>query len=141
MKNVINNTQQVVIEICSLRTTKLEFTYDVRVDRLSILGNPFKMDSESRRDLVCNYYRDYFLGMINNNVLKLAHVPNERLPRFIKLGFVEFRKEFMDELRRLYKILATHGKLRLFCWCAPKRCHAETIAKFLANYFKNCIIK
>jgi hypothetical protein len=41
---------------------------------------------------------------------------------------------FVNELRRLYKIYQQYGKLELFCWCAPKRCHAETIKRFLEKY-------
>jgi hypothetical protein len=42
--------------------------------------------------------------------------------------------DFMNELRTLYKIYKQYGKLRLFCWCYPRRCHAETIKKFLEKY-------
>ena len=27
------------------------------------------------------------------------------------------------------------GKVRLFCWCAPKRCHGETIKKWLIEKY------
>ena len=39
----------------------------------------------------------------------------------------------MNELRRLYKI-AKRGELVLGCYCAPKRCHGETIKGFLEKH-------
>ncbi len=45
-----------MIEIMNLRTTQVEYPWDVRVDRKSILGNPFYMHnlfSETERNQVC----------------------------------------------------------------------------------------
>ena len=39
-------------------------------------------------------------------------------------------KDYLDSLIATYKI---YGKLRLFCWCAPKRCHGETIKRYLED--------
>lgn len=100
------------IEIRNLRDSKPTQPWEVRVDRASVLGNPFKMVSEDQRNVVCEQYEQYF----NDIVRTKSNV------------------EFMNELRRLYKLAKQHGKLRLFCWCAPKRCHAETIKKFLEQY-------
>lgn len=127
------------IEICNLRNTKLVNEYDVRVDRASILGNPFHMPNESQRDRVCDLYERYFTVLIRRDTLGFLSLPSEYLPQYKKLGFVDFRIQFMNELYRLYKIAKTYGKLRLFCWCAPKRCHAETIKTFLEFYLnKEC---
>jgi hypothetical protein len=65
------------------------------------------MANESQRDAVCDKYDVYFKRMQS------------------------FDKAFKDELDRLYSILKEFGKLELFCWCAPKRCHAETIKEYL----------
>ena len=100
------------IEIRNLRDSKPTQPWEVRVDRASVLGNPFRMVSEDQRNAVCEQYEQYF----NNIVRTKSNV------------------EFMNELRRLFKLAKKHGKLRLFCWCAPKRCHAETIKKFLEQY-------
>jgi hypothetical protein len=82
--------------------------FDVRVDRKSVFGNPFRMTSESQRNYVCDQYEEYFKCQTENNI--------------------EFRQA-LDELIRLYK---KHGVLNLFCWCYPKRCHAETIKAYIA---------
>lgn len=101
-----------MIEICNLRKEQLKFAYDMRVDRNSILGNPFYMRDESERDIVCEKYKEYFYREIKNN------------------------KVFLEELRHLYRVHKQYGRLRLFCWCAPKKCHAETIKAFLESHIK-----
>lgn len=98
-----------MIEICNLRCERVEFIYDIRVDRFNrILGNRFYMKSEADRDKVCDLYKVWFDEQIaNRNAVVL------------------------NELQRIYRIYKQYGKLRLFCWCAPKRCHAETIKAWL----------
>lgn len=100
-----------MITIANLRNRKPCEEWEVRVDRSSVLGNPFRMYDESQRDAVCDKYAAYFARK------------------------VEAKDEaFMQELRRLYKIHRKYGKLVLYCWCVPKRCHAETIKAFLDRY-------
>lgn len=103
-----------MIEICNLRNEKIKYAYDVKVDRSSILGNPFYMRNENERDLVCEKYKEWFYKMLKENDSTILH-----------------------ELNILIKKYKTYGKLRLFCWCYPKRCHAETIKEFLEDYIKN----
>ena len=100
------------IEIRNLRDSKPTQPWEVRVDRASVLGNPFKMISEDQRNAVCDQYEQYFNVIVRT----------------------KSNEEFMNELRRLFKLAKKYGKLTLFCWCAPKRCHAETIKKFLERY-------
>jgi hypothetical protein len=84
--------------------------YDVRVDRTHVLGNPFFMKDESQRNYVCDQYEIW----INQQIA----LKNKKIINALK------------ELKNKYK---TYGRLRLFCWCAPKRCHAETIRKLILN--------
>ena len=96
------------IEIMNLRNTKPSQPYDVKVDRSSVLGNPFPMSNESQRNAVCDRYAKYASEQIKNGA-------------------------YLKEMSRLYYLYKQYGKLRLFCWCAPKRCHAETIKAYLEN--------
>jgi len=80
------------------------------IGRGSPLGNPFAMKSEADRDAVCDQYQAWFDHKVKNG--------DERV---------------MDELRRLYR-LAKKGDLVLGCFCAPKRCHGETIKAFLETH-------
>jgi hypothetical protein len=82
----------------------------VKVDRSSVLGNPFYMKSEAMRDDVCDKYEAYFRKEVEDKNSKL-----------------------LPELRRIYK-LAKVGKVQLVCHCAPRRCHADTIKSFLDSH-------
>lgn len=109
-----------MIIIKNLRVSKAQHEWQVRVDRTSVLGNPFYMKDESHRDEVCDKYESYFKAMVSRAENKAWN--DTRAQTFVK------------ELRRLYKLHKTYGKLELFCWCAPKRCHAETIKAFLESF-------
>ena len=76
----------------------------------SPLANPFWMADETKRDTVCNQYEEWF-----NN--KLAD------------GDVAVR----NELVRLWKVGTATGSLQLGCFCAPKRCHCDTIKHFFQS--------
>jgi len=98
-----------MITIHNLRHRKCDKQWCVAIDRRSVLGNPFFMKSEKERDKVCDDYEKHFNKMKDE-------------------------ARFKQELRRLYSIHKCFGKLELYCWCAPKRCHGETIKKFLEQY-------
>ena len=100
-----------MITILNLRECKPTEPFHVRVDRGSGLGNPFYMRNESERDEVCNKYEEWFNEHCNDPEIKGK----------------------LDDLASIYK---QHGQIILFCWCAPKRCHAETIKKYLSQYNK-----
>ena len=95
------------VKIMNFRNSSLSEPYDVRVDRASILGNPYALNRTCTRDESCDQYHKYF--HLNKRAM-LA---------------------FAVELERLENILREHGQIRLFCWCTPLRCHAETIKQYL----------
>ncbi|KKN71959.1 hypothetical protein LCGC14_0416050 [marine sediment metagenome] len=99
------------IEICNISSKNniILFDYDVRVDRESPLGNPFPMGGVNTRDVVCDKYATWLKNLTSSGPA-------------VKV---------LDELLRLQELYKKHGKLRLFCWCAPKRCHAETIRLYI----------
>ena len=80
------------------------------VGRPSALGNPFVMRNEGDRDRVCDEYQKWFDAKVAAN-----------------------DPQVMSELRRLFRLGRAQGSLTLVCFCAPKRCHAETIAAFLRS--------
>ena len=81
--------------------------WDIVVDRRSPIGNPFVLAGEENRNKVCDQYEDWFVSTVIND------------KRCMK---------YLDDMKQVYE---KFGKLRLFCWCVPKRCHAETIKEFL----------
>ncbi len=99
--------QKVSIEILNMRVEKFNYApYEFRVDRASPVGNPFYMHNESERDLVCDSYEQYFYKQLHS-------------------------EQFMNYLQKILSAARTYGKVYLYCWCAPKRCHAETIRNWL----------
>lgn len=99
------------IEIVNIRKTKPCNPYDFIVDRTSPVGNPYGLSGEEFRDCVCDNYKKYFQAKILS----------------------EDDSEFKRYLGLILDAYLTHGKVRLFCWCAPKRCHAATIAFWIEN--------
>ena len=106
------------VKIKNLRHTifKVEVPWHIKVDRSSPLGNPFPMDMATgeSRDIVCDKYGVWFVKQLTTD---------RDDPTYNKL--------FNTELGRLERIYEKYRKLELFCWCAPKRCHAQTIKRYL----------
>ena len=42
-------------------------------------------------------------------------------------------QDFYMYLKTLLDTYKQYGKLNLFCWCAPKRCHAKIIKEVIEN--------
>lgn len=76
--------------------------------RGSVLGNPFPMNNESERNEVCDKYEEYFNQKVN----------------------VEKNEEMLKQLRLIY-LESKKGDVNLGCFCAPKRCHCDTIKRFI----------
>lgn len=99
------------IRIGNIRTYKPKTNeIAIKVDRSNkILGNKFIMRNESQRDKVCDQYDIW----IHN----------------------EIKKNNTDVINSLLNIkkLAQNNDIVLLCWCAPKRCHAETIKKIVED--------
>ena len=94
------------IKIGNIRTFKPDGSIAIKVDRTSPLGNPFYMCNESVRDYVCARYEEYF------------NAPHPII--------------FNDELNRIVELARTND-ITLLCWCYPKRCHAETIKRYVED--------
>ena len=75
---------------------------------LTQLGNPFWMKSEAERGHVCDQYWSMTLTK----------------------KFIE-RPEVCAAYEELIHHVRTEGSVTLVCHCAPKRCHAESIAKIV----------
>lgn len=74
---------------------------NVRVDRRTPWGNPFKLGVHGGREEVVEKYRVWM----------------ERL-------WSDLDAEQITRLARL------HGNKVLWCWCAPRPCHADVLAEF-----------
>ena len=95
-----------IVNLANYKPTKGEIL--IKVDRSNkILGNKFIMKNESERDYVCDKYQEWFYTQIKEN-----------------------NKDVIEELNKI-KELSLNNNIALGCWCYPKRCHAQTIKKFL----------
>lgn len=82
----------------------------IYIGRGSPLGNPFVMRTEEDRNSVCDKYEEWFNKQVQ-----------------------EGNQTLLKELRKIY-VLAKQKDIVLGCYCFPKRCHGETIKKFLDKY-------
>ena len=85
----------------------------VYIGRGSHYGNPFPITDIDDRDAVCDKYEKYFNVKINNDPV------------------------FFSAIKELYKKWVRDGKLKLGCFCAPERCHGDTIKAYLESYHEN----
>ena len=104
-----------MIYIMNLRNAKpKDLPNHIRVDRASIFGNPFFMKDESQREKVCKQYEVYFHDRRRD--------PEDR--------------NFHIALDNLIALAKMYDDLYLYCWCAPKKCHAETIMHWINKEIK-----
>jgi Domain of unknown function (DUF4326) len=101
----------------------------IRCDRVSYLGNPFGMTSESDRSDVIQAFAEYF---------KL--ITEDQEEPSIAAGKIGFRRgipvtttwkrptsrQFLNELNRIWN-LSQSEDITLLCWCAPLQCHCNVL--------------
>lgn len=103
------------IKICNLKNKKiLTEPWEVRVDRSSVLGNPYILKTERYRDIVCENYKFWLTKEIKNGNMNI-----------------------INELNRLLNIYVEYGKLHLYCHCFPKRCHGEIVSCVVYEMLKD----
>ncbi len=124
------------IEIINIRGVT-RYWNTVKVDRSSVLGNPFDLTSEAHRDAVCDAYESYFWRVLRGEEpasVAEAIAQERRLPR-AKAWKRPTRVQFMHTLKLLLSDLSRID-IKLGCWCHPERCHAETIKNYLDGQLK-----
>jgi len=82
----------------------------VRIDRSTILGNPF-----SHRDGTAATYR-----------VETRDDAVERYLEWARIGW-KTNPAYKSAILLLVDKYKKYGELTLICWCAPKRCHGEVI--------------
>lgn len=85
------------------------------VGRPTPLGNPFPATDKSlaARNIACDRYHEWFYAKVKSG-----------------------DEAVLNELRILYR-KARDGDLMLRCYCAPLRCHSQTIKDFLDGYLNS----
>lgn len=97
-------------KVVSLRTSEA----DIRIDRRTPYGNPFKMDTESQRNEVVDRFAVWWLAPAQDGL----------------------REALLTDIRELQHQRLMAGEMvsapiRLGCWCAPQRCHGDVIKRWL----------
>jgi hypothetical protein len=125
MKILKSKCEMYEVHIMNLRREQPQIDIDFKVDRSSVLGNPFL---NGTREINCDRYERAF-KMLVFNVQKMPEVYEHQTVVKSNLWF--------SELDRIYGALLINHTVRLFCWCVPLRCHSETIAKYLIDKIDN----
>lgn len=130
---------------------------DIRVDRGSVLGNPYALKKdESNRSQICTAYKYWLFA----NIKRWIDSKNEGLPSswwgsidplalpitvknpadlqglaiadsWKQPSVAQVEKEFT---RLCY--LASLRDINLICWCFPKECHADNLRLAIIWYYK-----
>lgn len=109
-------------------TNTLDFERPViSVDRTTPLGSPF---TKGGRDQMCDDYLDYFVYEFTYGQYEVGARQDEE----VILGIPRY--PFWKALCNLY-FAALHDDIDIACWCAPKRCHAETIFWAINNSIRS----
>jgi len=150
------STELKQITVRSMRGGSFSFgPHDIRVDRGSILGNPYEMaKDESNRDRVCLAYKHwlfanirYWLDMKEKGIAKALwwHIDPKSIAIASDLRIAPSWKQFTvaqveSEFTRLcYE--ATQHDINLICWCFPKACHADVLRAALIWYYEEHYLK
>lgn len=83
----------------------------VRIDRLSIFGNPFRIDDENNREKVIKDYEEWFHHQVTTNY------------------------RFRDEVIRIITMVYHGQNVSLLCHCAPLPCHGDVIKDYVMSQF------
>lgn len=80
-----------------------------RIDRATVLGNPYYVGRDGTREQVIEKYRLWLPKQYGRD-LPLNHI-----------------KEYLDAMLATAK----RGPIQLACWCSPLPCHGDVIKDFL----------
>ena len=109
-----------MIRIVNQREVKYnpEIPYHTKIDRSSVLGNPYKIKDYGSRDKVCDMYNERLVEKLTNH---MKGKDDKEADKIVK------------ELVRLSEVYHKYGMLNLYCWCDTdsQRCHGEVLIKVI----------
>lgn len=111
---------------------------DVRVDRATVLGNPFMMKhGEADREKVVEAYRRWLWANIKlaregrNEIISITQYALKHNLKIAGKFKSPSSQQIVAELKRLYQLLKQGRNLRLLCHCKQSGeeilCHADVI--------------
>jgi hypothetical protein len=78
----------------------------IYIGRGTALGNPFPITTKDDRDAVCNKYENYLKNL---------------------------KPSMKAQLNSIVNLGREHGEVNLVCFCAPKRCHGDSIKALIES--------
>ena len=116
------------VSIANLRFTK-PGPGDIRCDRASeaILGNPFLTRGEVARDDVCDACDEVMACAAPDATERAARSRNLLVAEGYGGGEMSARRG--EAVEAIVSRLTAGESVRLLCWCYPRRCHVEGIAR------------
>jgi len=125
------------------------FSRSVRADRDTALGNPFVMTETHSRDQVCAGYEKYFQLILSGSEPEDAayEVAEEQQLLIGKFWKNPNRKAFVRALNDIFEAALKDYQQRgihtvfLQCWCAPQKCHVDTICSYFNTKIEGMLEK
>lgn len=112
----------------------------VRCDRNTIYGNPFDMRNERERNAVCDGYEKYFWLIVDSGKSPRDAAYLVAWTEGLEISDVWKRKNWRrTTFMKAINVLKPEDTLN--CWCAPKRCHCETLINFVEQNLVQAIAK
>ena len=120
------------ITVGKLTRDPIDLSYQIRIDRHTVMGNPFYLPTdadEQSREFNLRIYRLYLGGIICQQLdprplaLRLAQRYQMSIPTTYQCPSL---KTFVDEFERLTKLAQTQP-IELMCFCHPKKCHGDIL--------------
>lgn len=127
------------IKVMSKRHLSNEWGWlDIVGDRSSMLGNPFELIEESQRHTICMTYREWLWA----NHCQVQINPKARVSldkwtvRELKIA-PTFKNPTSEQVMlacdKIVSCLREGRDIRLICWCHPKECHLDMLARYLGK--------
>lgn len=134
-----------LIKINNLKNLSTDLDYiQIKVDRSSVLGNPFELTKEEDRNKICDAYQNWlWLNLLFSDSTTVTKI---KLEPWVKKRFkiaTNFKsptcKKVKEELN-IHVILLSKGyKLSYNCWCKlpdkEVRCHADSIKESVLDLY------
>lgn len=101
------------IKVVNKKSLSPELGYtDVYIGRPSALGNPYRMNGEHTRKVVCDLYHRYLWKQMQ-----------------IAWREPDAQNLVWNELKRIASLIKSGVNVRLICYCEPLDCHGNSIMK------------
>jgi Domain of unknown function (DUF4326) len=103
-----------------------------RIDRTSVLGNPFFLREENERAAVIQAYRKYLWQCLQTNSNRPVDIHQIARQLDVTVATNYKLRTSTVVVNEIEALANSQENILLLCWCAPKACHGDVI--------KNCVL-